>query len=121
MTAKVLVLNGPNLNLLGEREPEIYGRATLADIGRAVRAYAKTLDLAVDFRQSNHEGVLLDWIHAARKTHRAIIINPAGLTSTSISLMDALLGCGCRSSRCISPTSIGARPSAITPMSRARP
>ncbi|HUI19307.1 MAG TPA: type II 3-dehydroquinate dehydratase [Alphaproteobacteria bacterium] len=93
MTAKVLVLNGPNLNLLGEREPEIYGRATLADIGRAVRAHAKTLGLAIDFRQSNHEGVLLDWIHAARKTHRAIIINPAGLTSTSISLMDALLGC----------------------------
>jgi 3-dehydroquinate dehydratase-2 len=93
MTAKVLVLNGPNLNLLGEREPEIYGRATLADIGRAARARAKKLGLAIDFRQSNHEGVLLEWIHAARKTHRAIVINPAGLTSTSISLMDALLGC----------------------------
>jgi len=91
MAAKVLVLNGPNLNTLGEREPAIYGRTTLAEIGRSMRARAKRLGLAIDFRQSNHEGELIDWIHAARKSHRAIIINPGGLTSTSISLMDALL------------------------------
>ena len=92
MAAKVLVLNGPNLDLLGEREPAIYGRTTLAEIARNMRARAKELGLAVDFRQSNHEGELIDWIHATRKSHRAIIINPAGLTSTSIALMDALLG-----------------------------
>ncbi|HXQ68031.1 MAG TPA: type II 3-dehydroquinate dehydratase [Alphaproteobacteria bacterium] len=93
MTPKVLVLNGPNLNLLGQREPEIYGRETLADIERAARARADALGLALDFRQSNHEGVLLDWIHEARASAAGIIINPAGYTTSSISLMDALLSC----------------------------
>ncbi|MFI4988823.1 MAG: type II 3-dehydroquinate dehydratase [Alphaproteobacteria bacterium] len=93
MKPKVLVLNGPNLNLLGQREPEIYGRETLADIARAMRARAKALGLGCDFRQSNHEGELVDWIHEGRESAAGIIINPAGYTTTSIAILDALLTC----------------------------
>jgi 3-dehydroquinate dehydratase-2 len=88
---KILVLNGPNLNLLGEREPALYGKDTLADIERACAKRAKALGLAVDFRQSNHEGELIGWIQGARKTHAAIVINPGGLTHTSVALLDALI------------------------------
>ena len=90
-TRKVLILNGPNLNLLGEREPAVYGKDTLADIERACAKRAKSLGLAIDFRQSNHEGELIGWIQAARKTHAAIVINPGGLTHTSVALLDALI------------------------------
>jgi len=89
----VLVLNGPNLNLLGTREPTVYGRETLDDVKYACVAAGGRLGLEVDFRQSNHEGQLIDWIHEARTSAAGIVINPAGLTHTSVSLMDALSAC----------------------------
>lgn len=88
---RILILNGPNLNLLGEREPAIYGRDRLVDIERACAKRGKALGLAVDFRQSNHEGELIGWIQAARKTHAGIVINPGGLTHSSVALLDALI------------------------------
>jgi len=90
MALPVLVLNGPNLNLLGLREPAIYGSATLADIGELCWLTGERLGLTVDFRQSNHEGVLVDWIHEARTTARGIAINAGAYTHTSIALHDAL-------------------------------
>jgi 3-dehydroquinate dehydratase-2 len=89
-----LVLNGPNLNLLGTREPEIYGRTTLDDIRGLAEARAKSLGLAADFRQSNDEGELVSWIQGARDTASAIIINAAAYTHTSVAILDALLACG---------------------------
>lgn len=86
----VVVLNGPNLNMLGKREPNIYGRDTLADVEKACRAHAKTLGLALDFRQSNHEGELVGWIQEARGKAAGIVINAAALTHTSVALLDAL-------------------------------
>ena len=87
---RVLVLEGPNLNLLGTREPEIYGRDTLDDIHADISARAAELGLAVDFFQSNHEGALIDRLH--RRDFDAAIVNAGGLTHTSVSLRDALLG-----------------------------
>ena len=86
----VLVLNGPNLNLLGKRQPQIYGRETLADVEKACRAEAARLALAVEFAQSNHEGTLVELIHAARDKNSAIVINAGAYTHTSIALLDAL-------------------------------
>ncbi len=86
----VWVLNGPNLNLLGTREPSVYGRQTLADIEAACRVRADALSLAVDFRQSNSEATLIDWVQAARGTAAGIVINAAGYSHTSVALMDAL-------------------------------
>jgi 3-dehydroquinate dehydratase II len=92
MAKTIYVLNGPNLNLLGTREPELYGRASLADVEKLCRATAKRHDLEVEFRQSNHEGEIVDWIQEARaKGAAGLIINPAGYTSTSIAILDALL------------------------------
>lgn len=88
---KILVLHGPNLNLLGEREPEVYGRTTLAEIDARLRELAAKRGATVESFQSNHEGQLIDRIQAARRTHRAIIINPGGLTHTSVALRDALV------------------------------
>ena len=90
MPRQILVLNGPNLNLLGQRQPEVYGRETLADVERACTALADELGVAVEFRQSNHEGQLIDWIHAARGTAAGIVITPAAYTHTSVALLDAL-------------------------------
>lgn len=90
MAKPVYVLNGPNLNMLGLREPKIYGRATLADVQKRVEAHARTLNLSVDFRQSNHEGELVDWIQEARGKASAIVLNAGALTHTSVALLDAL-------------------------------
>jgi 3-dehydroquinate dehydratase II len=90
MAATVLVLNGPNLNLLGVREPEIYGKETLADIKQRCVERAKGHGLEVDFRQSNSEAQLIDWLHEARNTMAGVVINPAGLSFHSIPLLDAL-------------------------------
>ena len=91
MAKTVYVLNGPNLNLLGSREPEIYGRATLADVEKLCRATAKRHGLAIEFRQSNHEGALIDWIQEARAEKAAgLVINPAGYGHTSVAILDAL-------------------------------
>jgi 3-dehydroquinate dehydratase II len=88
---RILILNGPNLNQLGRRQPEIYGSGTLDELRAACEERAAMLGLAVDFRQSNSEATLIDWVQEARDTHRAIIINPAGLTHSSVALLDALL------------------------------
>ena len=90
MAATVLVLNGPNLNLLGVREPDIYGRETLADIKQRCVERAKGHGLEIDFRQSNSEAQLIDWLHEARNTMAGVVINPAGLSFHSIPLLDAL-------------------------------
>ena len=89
-SATILVLNGPNLNLLGVREPATYGRDTLADIEEGCLERAAALDLSVDFRQSNHEGQLVDWIQEARETADGIILNAGAYTHTSIAILDAL-------------------------------
>ena len=91
MSPTVLVLNGPNLNLLGTREPETYGHETLADIADLCGQTAREEGLNVEFRQTNHEGELLDWIHGARQRCAAIVINPAAWTHTSVAIRDALV------------------------------
>jgi 3-dehydroquinate dehydratase II len=91
MPNTIHILNGPNLNLLGTREPELYGSATLADVEKLCRTTAQRFALAVEFRQSNHEGELVDWIQQARAQNAAgLILNPAGYTTTSIAILDAL-------------------------------
>jgi 3-dehydroquinate dehydratase II len=90
MAKPVFVLNGPNLNMLGVREPEIYGRETLADVKRIVEARAASLGVVVEFRQSNHEGDLIGWIQEARGAASGIILNAGSLTHTSIGVLDAL-------------------------------
>jgi 3-dehydroquinate dehydratase-2 len=90
MPKPIYVLNGPNLNLLGVREPHIYGKTTLDDIRGQCEARAKALGYTVEFRQSNHEGVLVDWIQEARTEASAVVINPAAYGHTSIALLDAL-------------------------------
>ncbi|RXG86295.1 type II 3-dehydroquinate dehydratase [Bradyrhizobium zhanjiangense] len=87
---RVMILNGPNLNLLGVREPHIYGTTTLAQINASCEAAAAELGLKVALHQSNHEGVLVDWIQSARQDAEAIIINPAGFSFTSVAIMDAI-------------------------------
>lgn len=90
MSKTVYVLNGPNLNLLGVREPQLYGRTTLADVEAMCQRVSSDLGVACVFHQSNHEGVLVDWVHEARERAQAIVINPAGLSFRSIPLLDAL-------------------------------
>jgi 3-dehydroquinate dehydratase II len=91
----VFILNGPNLNLLGLREPEVYGHDTLDDIAGACEDRAKELGLALEFRQSNHEGHLIDWLHEANAdSAKAVILNPGGYTHTSVALHDAVKAIG---------------------------
>ena len=90
MSKPIYVLNGPNLNLLGTREPEIYGKATLDDVRQLCERRASSLGRTVVFRQSNHEGQLIDWVQEARTEASALVINPAGYGHTSIALLDAL-------------------------------
>jgi 3-dehydroquinate dehydratase-2 len=94
MAVSLFVLNGPNLNLLGKREPAVYGTATLADIERLCGETAARLGVAVDFRQTNHEGMLVDWVQEAGTAGAGLIINPGAYTHTSIALHDALRGVG---------------------------
>lgn len=87
----ILIVNGPNLNMLGKRQPEVYGTMTLADIEQTCREHAGTLGLDIEFRQSNHEGDLVDWIQGARERVAGIIINAGAYTHTSVAILDALL------------------------------
>ena len=87
---RVMILNGPNLNLLGVREPHIYGTTTLAQVKESCEAHAKSLGLELSFHQSNHEGEIVDWIQSARQSADAIIINPAAYSFTSIAIVDAI-------------------------------
>ena len=93
MTSTVLILNGPNLNLLGKRQPHIYGHETLADVEAQCRTLAAELGVTIGFKQTNAEHQLIDWIHEARETAAGIIINPAAFTHSSIAIMDALSAC----------------------------
>lgn len=90
-TGPVYVLNGPNLNLLGQRQPEIYGRDTLDDVVALCTEVAARHGRVVEARQSNHEGVLIDWVHEARTQASGVVINPGGYTHTSVALRDALV------------------------------
>jgi 3-dehydroquinate dehydratase-2 len=91
MAKTIYVLNGPNLNLLGTREPQIYGRSTLKDVEKLCRKAAEARGIAIEFRQSNHEGVIVDWIQeAGAKKALGIVLNPAGFTHTSVSIHDAI-------------------------------
>ena len=90
MPRTVFVLNGPNLNLLGKRQPQIYGHETLLDVAAACRALAAELDLTLRFHQSNREYEIIDWIHEAREIAQGIVINPAAFTHTSVAILDAL-------------------------------
>ena len=89
--SKIYVLNGPNLNLLGDREPDIYGNVSLKDIENSLSSYGKINNSEIYFKQSNHEGELIEFVHEASKKANAIIINPAGYSHTSVALLDALL------------------------------
>ena len=91
MVKPIFILNGPNLNLLGTREPEIYGSETLADLGKRCNERAKISGLSIDFRQSNHEGELISWVQEARDKASGLIVNAGALTHTSVGLLDALL------------------------------
>jgi 3-dehydroquinate dehydratase II len=91
---RILFLNGPNLNLLGQREPEVYGRATLADIEAKVRQRAAKLGAEIDFRQSNQEGELVSWIQQAKGAFEVIVLNAAAYTHTSVALRDAIVAAG---------------------------
>ena len=91
---QILVLNGPNLNLLGKRQPEIYGSLSLSDIEQQVRALANELGVEIEFRQSNSEAELIDWIHDSARKFGALVINPAAYTHTSLALRDAISAVG---------------------------
>jgi 3-dehydroquinate dehydratase-2 len=93
MPQTILILNGPNLNLLGTREPEIYGRESLDDIRLMCEARGGELDFEIDFRQSNHEGELVEWVHESRGRCAGLIVNAGAYSHTSIALLDALLAC----------------------------
>lgn len=89
----ILIINGPNLNLLGEREPEVYGRETLADINKWILSHELSRGVKLSFFQSNHEGEIIDYLHAHRRNADGVVINAGGLTHYSIALRDAIAGC----------------------------
>lgn len=91
MTATLLVLNGPNINMLGTRQPELYGHETLADVEALCQRQGEARGLAIDFRQTNHEGELIDWLHQARGKVAGVVLNPAAWTHTSVAIRDAIL------------------------------
>lgn len=91
---KILIVHGPNLNLLGEREPEVYGAGTLDDLNNAIAALAQELQVDVEFFQSNHEGAIIDFLHDQRKSADGVVINPGALTHYSYALRDAIAGIG---------------------------
>ena len=91
---KILILNGPNLNMLGSRQPDVYGRESLGDIEQSCSRHGQGLGMDVECRQSNSEGQLVDWIQAARQSHDGLILNPGAYSHTSIAIMDALLAAG---------------------------
>ena len=91
MPHRIIIINGPNINLLGEREPEIYGSESIDDIQKLTEQYAKSKNTDIIFKQTNHEGELIEMIHDARKKSDGLIINPAGYTHTSVAIYDALL------------------------------
>ena len=91
---RVLVINGPNLNLLGTREPDVYGVTTLNDIEQALKDLGKELGVGIECRQSNQEGQLIDWLHDARDSFDGVVLNPGGLTHTSVSLRDGIAATG---------------------------
>ena len=91
---KLLILNGPNLKLLGVREPEIYGNRTYNDLCKLIEAHAVQIGVEAEIRQTNHEGTLVDWIQEARGRFDGIVLNPAGYTHTSVALLDAVLAAG---------------------------
>ena len=91
MAKSIYVLNGPNLNLLGQRQPDVYGRNTLADVEALCRRRAQRYELEVTFRQSNHEGDVVDWLQEARQDACGVIINPGAFTHTSIAILDAII------------------------------
>lgn len=93
MAPTILVLNGPNLNILGAREPDVYGHETMAEIEAACTERASALGLTVEFRQSNSEGELVDWVQGARNGYAGLIVNAGAYTHTSVALLDALLAC----------------------------
>ncbi len=121
MPKPIYILNGPNLNLLGLRQPEIYGRETLEDVAQDCAALAEELGLTIRFLQSNHEGQLVDWIHEARGNGAGIIINPAAYTHTSVAILDALNAVDGPVLEVHISTSTSARPSATIPTSRSAP
>lgn len=90
MTRSILILNGPNLNLLGTRQPDVYGATTLAQVQDACEGFAKSNDVSIGFEQTNHEGELVEYIHAAKGTHHGIVLNAGAFTHTSIALHDAI-------------------------------
>jgi 3-dehydroquinate dehydratase-2 len=94
MPSTVFVLNGPNLNMLGKREPDIYGATTLPEIEAACRTAGQSFGLAVDFRQTNQEGVLVDWLQEAADKAKGVVINPGAYTHTSVALQDAVRAAG---------------------------
>jgi 3-dehydroquinate dehydratase-2 len=94
MPSTVFVLNGPNLNMLGKREPDIYGATTLSEIEAACRSAGQSFGLDLDFRQTNQEGVLVDWLQEAAEKAKGVVINPGAYTHTSVALRDAVRGAG---------------------------
>jgi 3-dehydroquinate dehydratase-2 len=95
MSKPIYVLNGPNLNLLGSREPEVYGSETLDDVRHRCKIRAATASFELEFRQTNHEGELIEWVQEARESASAVVINPAGYGHTSVALLDALRTLDC--------------------------